>query len=303
MRPLLIACHHVCSRSAGMTGRKWRQTVNQMSVIRKPIVATAEVNGSELYRETRGNGPPILFIAGATGDGGMFQRVAERLADEFTIVTYHPRGNSLSPIPDGWTSTTFDEQADHAAALLRAVDPGPAVVFGNSLGAGILLNHMLRHTVTLRGAIVHEPVLAHVVPGGAAYGAEVQEFVETGLATVGARRTMEWFIRTVAGDENFEHLDPELREPMLGNAEVFLFTECPAGMSFTPDAGELAACRLPERTAVGIETLAPILRESAAWSSAQFGVPLQEYPGAHTPYLDYPGELAGAIRTFAHALA
>ena len=91
--------------------------------------ATVRVNGADLYHEIRGSGPPILFIMGATGDGGVFDRVAEQLANEFTVVTYHRRGNSLSPRPDGWKSTSIDEQADDAAALLRSpgVRPGCGV--------------------------------------------------------------------------------------------------------------------------------------------------------------------------------
>jgi|GEM_PF-4432412 len=32
--------------------------------------STVRVNGAELYHEIRGNGPPLLFIMGMTGDGG-----------------------------------------------------------------------------------------------------------------------------------------------------------------------------------------------------------------------------------------
>ena len=38
-----------------------------------------EVNGAKIYHEVRGSGPCVLFVAGATGDGGHFQRVAEIL--------------------------------------------------------------------------------------------------------------------------------------------------------------------------------------------------------------------------------
>jgi pimeloyl-ACP methyl ester carboxylesterase len=60
------------------------------------------VNGAELYYEVRGSGPPVLLIMGGTGDGGHFDTLADRLADEFTVVTYDRRGNGRSPIrPDG----------------------------------------------------------------------------------------------------------------------------------------------------------------------------------------------------------
>ena len=58
-----------------------------------------QVNGTDLYGEMRGRGPAVLFICGATGDAGHFERVAEQLADAFTVITYDRRGNSRSPRP------------------------------------------------------------------------------------------------------------------------------------------------------------------------------------------------------------
>ena len=93
------------------------------------------VNGVELHHEVRGDGPAVLLIMGASGDGGHFDRLAELLADQFTVITYDRRGNGRSPRPSGWTTTSVDEQADDAAALLRTIGQDPAVVFGTSLGA------------------------------------------------------------------------------------------------------------------------------------------------------------------------
>ena len=39
------------------------------------------VNGTELYYEIRGTGPPVLLIMGSTGDGGHFDAFADVLAD------------------------------------------------------------------------------------------------------------------------------------------------------------------------------------------------------------------------------
>ena len=59
------------------------------------------VNGAHLYYEVRGSGPPLLLIMGATGDAGHFERVADLLADDHTVVTYDRRGNGRSPVPRG----------------------------------------------------------------------------------------------------------------------------------------------------------------------------------------------------------
>lgn len=112
---------------------------------------TMSVNGTQVYYEQRVSGPSVLFIQGATGDGGTFAQVAELLADEFTVVTYDRRGNSRSPRSAGWTTTSIYEQADDAAALLQALDLAPAAVFGTSGGAIILLNLLLRHPEVVRG--------------------------------------------------------------------------------------------------------------------------------------------------------
>ena len=81
-----------------------------------------DVNGIRLYCEERGRGPAVLFISGATGDAGHWAKVADILADAYTVITYDRRANSRSPRPPGWASTTIGEQADDAAALLRGLD-------------------------------------------------------------------------------------------------------------------------------------------------------------------------------------
>jgi pimeloyl-ACP methyl ester carboxylesterase len=120
---------------------------------------TVTVNGAELYYEVRGGGPPVLFIMGATGTGGVFETVAEILSDEFTVATYDRRGNGRSPRPAGWETTSAEEQADDAAALLDALDLAPGVVFGTSAGGLFALCVLIRHPEAVRGAILHEPAL------------------------------------------------------------------------------------------------------------------------------------------------
>ena len=74
------------------------------------------------------NGANRKARAGSNGDAGNFTRAADLLADEFTVVTYDLRGNSRSPRPPGWTTTSVSEQADDAAALIQALGLAPTVV-------------------------------------------------------------------------------------------------------------------------------------------------------------------------------
>ena len=56
---------------------------------------TVNANGTELYYEMRGAVPPVLLIMGATGDGGHLDALADKLADEFTVISYDRRGGAI----------------------------------------------------------------------------------------------------------------------------------------------------------------------------------------------------------------
>ena len=69
-------------------------------------MTSVSANDTTLYYELRGDGPSLLLISGATGDAGHWTDVADKLADNYTVITYDRRGNSRSPRPPGWTSTS-----------------------------------------------------------------------------------------------------------------------------------------------------------------------------------------------------
>lgn len=263
-----------------------------------PSNGLIDVSGIQLYYELYGSGPLVLFISGTTSDAGHFEQVARLLADEFTVVTYDRRGNSRSPLPVGWNETSMDEQADDAAGLIRALGLGPAAAFGTSGGAVILLNLLLRHPEVLRGAIVHEPSLVPVLSNAEEVAAMIKLVTEDSLVKVDPRGTMELVLRQNIGDANFENLVPELRERMLGNAEVTFFIELAAFSSYVPDARALAEVKVPVQVVAGTDSRGVYYYEAAEWVAKRLGTKLREIPGAHTPYFDRPKEMAEAIRPF-----
>ncbi len=278
---------------AARAGEEVRKAMKQAESVQQQLV---HVNGIDLYHETRGQGPTVLFISGATGDAGHFEHVASELADEFTVVTYDRRGNSRSPKPLGWTQTSMDEQADDAAALIQALDMAPAAVFGTSGGAVILLNALLRHPNVLRGAIVHEPPLIGVLPYAAEVNAMLQQLVEEHMPRGGPRAALEAFIREAAGDAAFDGLDPVLRERMLNNAELFFATELAAFTSYLPEPAALSASRIPVRVLAGEESRGNYYHDAAQWVANQVDSELREISGSHTPYFDRPTTMAEELR-------
>jgi pimeloyl-ACP methyl ester carboxylesterase len=69
-------------------------TMNTQHVAVQSGRVTAE--GDDLYYEVRGQGPPLLLIAPAGGDGWLYAVVADILADEFKVITYDRRSNARS---------------------------------------------------------------------------------------------------------------------------------------------------------------------------------------------------------------
>lgn len=268
----------------------------------EPTGNLLEVNGAKLYHEVRGSGPSVLFIAGATGDGGHFERVAELLSDEFTVVTYDRRANSRSPRPDGWESTSTEEQSDDAARLIEDLGLAPVAIFGSSVGAIISLDLLFRHPELVRGAILHEPPLTAGMANPEEVMGAIQQVVEGGMQRGGPRGGCENFFRFIAGDDAFENLDPRLRERMLGNGETFLGTEMGAFEPYQPEEAALTAVEVPVRIMVGTES-APFFAETARWLADRLNVEVEKLPGGHTPYFDRPQEMAEALRPLLRELS
>jgi pimeloyl-ACP methyl ester carboxylesterase len=258
-------------------------------------VSSIAVNGADIYYELRGAGPPVMFIAGASGDAGHFDRVADLLADEFTVLTYDRRGNSRSPRPDGWETTSVAEQADDAAALLSELGLAPAAVYGNSYGAIFALDLLLRRPGAVRSAVLHEPVMISVLDDPAAAQAGVAAVLQEGMARGGPAGAVDRFFRFAAGDAAWERLPAGLRGRMTSNGETLLGVELGTFESYRPDDAALAGITTPAHVLVS-EDSPGSFHEVAAWLAARLGAEVERTPGSHLPQFDHPDELARTIR-------
>ena len=254
-------------------------------------------NGAELYHEVRGDGPALLCIKGASGDAAHFEALADLLADEFTVVTYDRRGNGRSPRPGGWSTTSPEEQADDARALLDALGLAPAVVFGTSSGATFALCLLVRRPDAVNGVIVNEPVLARLYDDPEAVAAAGRDLVRAGIAAGGPPEALKRFFILVGGEANWEALDTDLQDRMLRCAETFLTVERGRFEGYLPADEALAAISAPIQILVSENGRAP-QQQACRRLAERLGVPVTQTPGTHLAYLDHPRELAATIRPF-----
>ena len=99
-------------------------------------------NGLEIAYERVGQGPPLVLAHGAAVDSRMWRPQLAALADELTVVAWdEPGAGRSSDVPAGFALVDY---ADCLAALIDALDLGPAHVTGLSWGGTVALE-LYRH--------------------------------------------------------------------------------------------------------------------------------------------------------------
>lgn len=257
----------------------------------KDFVAT---NGTKIYYEMIGAGPPALFIAGSTGDAGNFTRTADLLANEFTTVTYDRRGNSRSPRPVGWTTTSVAEQAEDAAGLIQALGLGPVSLFAASAGALIGLELAIRHPRLLRGAVLQEPSLFALLPNPAEALAPRRSLIRDTMQTKGPRATVEALLRHLNGDGVLAAIPRDILERMVSNGDTIFNIET-AFATWLPSDEELSSIRVPIVLMIAQETQSAFVQVMKLLES-RLKTKAVTVPGPHGFYYYSPKDLAGAVR-------
>ena len=112
-------------------------------------MATAKVNGAEIYYEETGSGSPlILSPGGLQGAASSYQPVIAALSQEHRVVVYDRRfgGQSRSPL----VVQTWDLACDDVFGLMDALGIEQAYLGGGSFGAAISLGCARRRPERVR---------------------------------------------------------------------------------------------------------------------------------------------------------
>jgi pimeloyl-ACP methyl ester carboxylesterase len=223
-------------------------------------VGEIEVNGAEIHYELRGSGPRLLFIPGAEGDAEEYLRVVVALEDRFSILSYDRRAFSRSARPADYVGTTVEQQADDAAALMRALNFAPASVWGNSSGAIIGLSLVLRHPDVVETAMLHEPPLFAGMNDWQSQLAFLQEATAEGKVP---------FLRMLTGDDVYNSLSEAYRA-RLETDRTWIDHEFDVFEYYRPSDEELANITRPVKVLYGADS-PPFFGEAAHWLAGRLG--------------------------------
>ena len=177
-------------------------------------MAVARVSGAgvELAYEESGAGRPVLLVHGTGLTRLAWRETVEALAGSVRAIAYDRRAYGDSEAPEPYLATTIEEQAEDAAALLRALGATPAVVCGHSAGAVVALDLLLRHSALVRGAVLVEPPLLALAPTGAEMLSELREEIEDAARERGPGAAVEALLTGRAGEGVLDVLGPERAE-------------------------------------------------------------------------------------------
>jgi pimeloyl-ACP methyl ester carboxylesterase len=284
--------------------------------------ATLKVPGASLYYEVTGSGPPLLMIAGAPADAGVFAAIAAELADRYTVMTYDWRGAARSsldgPPGDLPGGLPMRVQGDDAGHLLAALDAGPAYVLGCSGGALTGLDLAARHPERVDTLVAHEPPAMNLLPDAAGWRAAFQRVYET-YRRDGAGLGMQQFITTAvrtggpppAGDEpgapgqqqappmpDPSQMPPEMAEGMArmaANSEFFLAHLLPATIGHVPDIAALRAASSRIVVGAGDASAGQMPHLAALALAERLGVTPVGFPGDHQGFATHPGPFAETV--------
>ena len=148
------------------------------------MAPSVEGAGVALNVVERGTGPAVLLVHGLASDAETMAPVAEALASDARVIAYDRRGYGASGAPEPYHGTTVEEQAEDAAALLRALNADPALLCGDGFGALVALDLAKRYGALVDGLVLSNPPLFMFVPEAtehlAAQHAELEAAVRQG---------------------------------------------------------------------------------------------------------------------------
>ena len=104
---------------------------------------TLEVNGVDLYHETMGEGPAIVFINGLGAQLLYWMQVASRLSAHRRVIVFDHRGSGRSATASA--PVTVEQMSDDLMGMLDALGVERATLVGHSMGGYIAMQVAAEH--------------------------------------------------------------------------------------------------------------------------------------------------------------
>ncbi len=256
-----------------------------------------DVPGARLFYEVQGSGPPLMLVGHPMGAAG-FTAIGALLAEDYTVVTYDPRGFARSTIDDHDQDAEPDLLADDVRRVLEVVSAGPSCVFGSSGGAVTGLALVARYPGHVKTLVAHEPPVTLLLPDAE----EAQAGVRSVYATYRDRGTgAAWEQFALFTGINIrppgEQAGPQPRsaEAVATSERFFAHGFLPIAL-YQPDLTALQAAPARVIVAGGTASTGEFAQRTAAALAEHLGTPLVNFPGGHGGFATDTKDFAAVLR-------
>jgi acetyltransferase/esterase len=256
-------------------------------------VSALDVAGARLYYETRGDGPLLIMIPGASGVSDSFRMVAAHLAERYTVVLYDRRGFSRSRLdgPQDYAHR-LPTDAHDVRRLIEHVTDEPATVFGASSGALVALEVLIRHPAVVNTLVAFEPPAVLQLSDGQAWVTFFHEIYDL-YRRAGIEPAMAKFR---------QHTFPEIDRTVMAraprndaNASYWFEHELRQYPPVELDLDALARHADRIMLAVGREARGYPAHEATVALGRRLGRDVVELPGGHVGCIAQPAQFAVAL--------
>jgi 3-oxoadipate enol-lactonase len=251
----------------------------------------------KLHWLREGQGPVVVLSHALGCDLRMWDAVAERLKQRFTVLRYDARGHGQSAAPAGPYS--MEMLADDVAALIKAEASGPVHFVGLSMGGMTAQALAVRHPQLVKSITIANAANFYGEPAGAMWRARMSTALAQGVAAVAEGAIQRWFTPEFAADttdggaarvatlrQQLEKMAPEPYAASCGAVAAIDFRS----------SNQRITC--PTLVIAGTRDEATPLALSEAIASSIPGAQLVTLPAAHLSAFEKPQEFAALLETF-----
>jgi clorobiocin/coumermycin A biosynthesis protein CloN7/CouN7 len=255
-----------------------------------------DVPGARLYYEIQGSGPVLMLIGHPMGASG-FAAIVPLLAEDYTVVTYDPRGFARSTIDDHHQDAEPDLLADDVRRVLEAVGDGPAHVFGSSGGAVTGLALVARSPDHVGTLVAHEPPVTLLLPEAEEARAGMHDIYDT-YRNAGAGAAWARFFTFTGMSPPPQATDaaPPPTDEMVATSDRFFGHALLPIALYQPDLSALQDTTARVVVAGGTSSKGEFPQRTAAALADRLGTPLIDFPGGHGGFASDPRDFAAVLR-------
>ncbi|MDA4121964.1 MAG: alpha/beta hydrolase [Thaumarchaeota archaeon] len=125
---------------------------------------TVKVGEISMYYELRGEGEPVVLIAGLGTNISPYRRIVDELSKGFKVLSFDNRGVGHTDKPD--ISYSMEMMADDTAGLMRVLGIASGDVIGVSMGGRIAMALTLRYPEMVKSLVLASTAPRVVRKGG-----------------------------------------------------------------------------------------------------------------------------------------